>query len=158
MLVLRTRAMFYVFLWTMGCNIFCKVLKCLNQCFARLRSLKSVSSKTAVDPSSRFCEFETLFQHRSRAKHWFRNLKILEFLFLLQLWGISFHTVVVFGLGKKLVNRFEIFSENEKFSWFENSIITLSNSISPFFVQVDIWWTWTIVDVWPITTHLILSM
>ena len=42
------------------------------------RSWKSVSSKTAVDPSSRFCEFETLFQHRSRAKHWFKNLKILQ--------------------------------------------------------------------------------
>jgi hypothetical protein len=54
-----------------------KVLKCLNQCFARLRSWKSVSSKTAVDPSSRFCEFETLFQHRSCAKHWFKNSKIL---------------------------------------------------------------------------------
>ena len=38
-----------------------KVLKCLNQCFARLRSKKSVSSKTAVDPAGRFCEFETLF-------------------------------------------------------------------------------------------------
>ena len=38
-----------------------KVLKCLNQCFARLRSQKSVSSKTAVDSASRFCEFETLF-------------------------------------------------------------------------------------------------
>ena len=37
-----------------------KVLKCLNQCFARLQSWKSVSSKTAVDPSSRFPEFETL--------------------------------------------------------------------------------------------------
>ena len=54
-----------------------KVLKCLNQCFAWLRSWKSVSSKTAIDQSSRFCEFETLFQHRSRAKHWFKNLKIL---------------------------------------------------------------------------------
>ena len=38
-----------------------KVLKCLNQCFARLRSYKSVTSKTAVDPASRFREFETLF-------------------------------------------------------------------------------------------------
>ena len=52
-------------------------LKCLNQCFARLQSWKSVSSKTAVDPSSRFCEFETLFQHRCRTKHWLKNLKIL---------------------------------------------------------------------------------
>ena len=38
-----------------------KVLKCLNHCFARLRSQKSVSSKTAVDPASRFCDFEILF-------------------------------------------------------------------------------------------------
>ena len=38
-----------------------KVLKCLNQCFAQLWSYKSVSSKTAVDPASRFCQFETLF-------------------------------------------------------------------------------------------------
>ena len=57
-------------------------LKCLNQCFARLQSWKSVSSKTAVDPSSRFCESETLFQNRSCAKHWFKNLKILIFIFL----------------------------------------------------------------------------
>ena len=42
-------------------QFFTKVLKCLNQCFARLRSWKSVPSKTAVDPASRFCEFETLF-------------------------------------------------------------------------------------------------
>ena len=41
------------------------------------RSWKSVSCKTAVDPASRFCEFENFFQHRSRAKHWFKNLKIL---------------------------------------------------------------------------------
>ena len=34
-----------------------KVLKCLNQCFARLWSWKSVSRKTA----SRFREFETIF-------------------------------------------------------------------------------------------------
>ena len=33
------------------------------------RFWKSVSSKTAVAPSSRFCESETLFQIRSRAKH-----------------------------------------------------------------------------------------
>ena len=31
-----------------------KVLKCLDQCFARLRFQKSVSSKTAVDPASKF--------------------------------------------------------------------------------------------------------
>ena len=47
-------------------------------CFAWLQSQKSVSSKTAADPSSRFCEFETVFQYRSRAKHWLKNLKILE--------------------------------------------------------------------------------
>ena len=54
------------------------MLKCLNQCFARLRSWKSVFSKTAVDPSSRFCEFEALFQYQSCAKHWSKNLKILN--------------------------------------------------------------------------------
>ena len=43
------------------CLIIAKVLKCLNQCFAQLRSQKSVSSKTAVDPASRFPEFEILF-------------------------------------------------------------------------------------------------
>ena len=41
------------------------------------RFWKSVSSKTAVAPSSRFRESETLFQNRSRAKHWFKNLTIL---------------------------------------------------------------------------------
>ena len=50
-------------------NVFIKMFKFLNQCFARLRFLKSVSSKTAVVPSSRFRESETLSQNRSRAKH-----------------------------------------------------------------------------------------
>ena len=54
-----------------------KMFKFLNQCFARLRFWKSVSSKTAVAPSSRFRESETLFQNRSCAKHWFKNLNIL---------------------------------------------------------------------------------
>ena len=53
------------------------MFKFLNQCFARLRFWESVSSKTAVAPSSRFCESETLFQNRCRAKHWFKNLNIL---------------------------------------------------------------------------------
>ena len=41
----------------------------LYQCFAQLRFWKSVSSKTAVAPASRFRESETLFQNRSCAKH-----------------------------------------------------------------------------------------
>ena len=41
---------------------FFKMFKFLNQCFARLRFWKSVSSKTGVAPSSRFCDSETLFQ------------------------------------------------------------------------------------------------
>ena len=49
----------------------------LYQCFAQLRFWKSVSSKTAVAPASRFCESETLFQNRSCAKHWFKKLKPL---------------------------------------------------------------------------------
>ena len=53
------------------------MFKFLNQCFARLRFWKSVSSTTAVAPSSRFCESETLFQNQSCAKHWFKNLNIL---------------------------------------------------------------------------------
>ena len=40
-----------------------KMFKFLNQCSARLRFWKSVSSKTAVAPSSRFRESETLFQN-----------------------------------------------------------------------------------------------
>ena len=48
---------------------FSKRFKFLNQCFALLRFWKSVSSKTAVAPSSRFHESETLFQNLSRAKH-----------------------------------------------------------------------------------------
>ena len=58
-----------------------KMFRFLNQCFARLRFWKSVSSKTAVAPSSRFCEFETLFQNRSCAKHWFKKLKPLVQIF-----------------------------------------------------------------------------
>ena len=52
----------------------------LYQCFAQLRFWKSVSSKTAVAPASRFCESETLFQNRSCAKHWFKKLKPLRIL------------------------------------------------------------------------------
>ena len=43
-------------------KIVTKMFKFLNQCFARLRFWKSVSSKTAVAPSSRFRKSETLFQ------------------------------------------------------------------------------------------------
>ena len=54
--------------WSIRKHLFsllkCKMFKFLSNCFARLRSWKSVSSKTVVDPSSRFHEFETLF-----AKH-----------------------------------------------------------------------------------------
>ena len=46
-----------------------KMFKFLNQCYARLRFWKSVSSKTAVAPLSRFCESETLFQNPSEVKH-----------------------------------------------------------------------------------------
>ena len=70
------------------------MFKFLNQCFARLRFWKSVSSKTAVAPPSRFRESETLFQNRSRAKHWFKNLNILikPLLFLLfRLFRIKVH-------------------------------------------------------------------
>ena len=42
-------------------NFWSKMFKFLNQCFARLWFYKSVSSKTARDPASRFHEFETLF-------------------------------------------------------------------------------------------------
>ena len=62
-----------------------RVLKCFDQCFAQFQCCKSVSSKPAVDPSSRFCEFKTLFKHWSRAKHWFKNLKILD-----RLWKMLF--------------------------------------------------------------------
>ena len=51
------------------------MFKFLNQCFAQLRFWKSVSSKT-------FGESETLFQNRSCAKHWFKNLNILVDFFL----------------------------------------------------------------------------
>ena len=57
------------------------MFKFLNQCLARFRFWKSVSSKTAVAPSSRFRESETLFQNRSCAKHWFKNLNILATVF-----------------------------------------------------------------------------
>ena len=56
---------------------YAKMFKFLNQSFAQLRFGKSVSSKTAVAPSSSFRESETLFQNGSRAKHWFKNLNIL---------------------------------------------------------------------------------
>ena len=46
-----------------------KVLKCLNQCFARLKSQKSVSSKTAVFQQVGFVNLRHFFQFQSRAKH-----------------------------------------------------------------------------------------
>ena len=63
--------------WLFTNRLSAKMFKFLNQCFARLPFWKSVSSKTAVAPSSRFRESETLFQNRSRAKHWLKNLNIL---------------------------------------------------------------------------------
>ena len=64
-------------IYTQAIAIQPKMFKFLNQCFARLRFWKSVSSKTAVAPSRRFRESETLFQNQSHAKHWFKNLNIL---------------------------------------------------------------------------------
>ena len=61
-----------------SCMMIPKMFKFWNQCFAPLRFGKSVSRKTAVAPSSRFCESKTLFQNRSRSKHWFKNIIILE--------------------------------------------------------------------------------
>ena len=70
------------------------MFKFLNQCFARLRFWKSVSSKSAVAPSSRFRESETLFQDRSRAKHWFKNLNILERNLLKKNWRRMDSTII----------------------------------------------------------------
>ena len=54
-----------------------KMFKFLNQCFAQLRLWKSVSdSRNLLDGATAFL-LETLFQNRSRAKHWFKNLNIL---------------------------------------------------------------------------------
>ena len=94
-----------------------KVQKCLNQCFAQLRSWKSVSSKTAVDPSSRFCEFETLFQHWRCAKHWFKNLKILVFIWVQNELGHTVCSYILFcfsGLSKG----------HQQFTWEEGKIFS----------------------------------
>ena len=63
------------------------MLKCLNPCFSRLRSWKSVSSKTAVNPSSRFPEFKKLFQNWSCAKHWFKKSKDFNFHSFFRTWN-----------------------------------------------------------------------
>ena len=80
-----------------------KMFKFLNLCFARLRFWKSVSSKTAVAPS-RFHESETLFQNRSRAKHWFKNLNILGYKKMeisCSIRSINFHHDFISKIGLK---------------------------------------------------------
>ena len=52
----------------------------------------SISEKCLYSWYCRFREFKTLFGHRSRAKHWFKNLTILD------LYGITFKAVGVFDL------------------------------------------------------------
>ena len=105
------------------------MLKCLSQCFARLWFWKSVSSKTAVDPSSRFCEFETLLKHRSCTKHWFKNLKILAqnffFHFLEELRTSEFAFAIYWPL-----NSFK-FSLN---SVCQNCVLSIKNNNSYFVV------------------------
>ena len=53
------------------------MFKFLNQCFARLRFWKSVSDSWNLLDGATAVLLETLFQNRSRAKHWFNNLNIL---------------------------------------------------------------------------------
>ena len=53
------------------------MFKFLNQCFARLRFWKSVSDSRNLLDGATAVLLETLFQNRSRAKHWFKNLNIL---------------------------------------------------------------------------------
>ena len=54
-----------------------KMFKFLYQCFERLRFLKSVSDSQNLFDGARAVLLETLYQNRSRAKHWFKNLNIL---------------------------------------------------------------------------------
>ena len=54
-----------------------KMFRFLNQCFARLRFCKSVSDSRNLLDGATAVLLETLFQNRSRAKHWFKNLNIL---------------------------------------------------------------------------------
>ena len=51
-----------------------KVLKCLNQCFSWLRS----PAKQLLIQQVGFVNSRHFFQHRSCAKYWFKNLKVLE--------------------------------------------------------------------------------
>jgi hypothetical protein len=55
-----------------------KMFKFLNQCFARLRFWKSVSDSRNLLDGVTAVLLETLFQNRSCAKYWFKNLNILE--------------------------------------------------------------------------------
>ena len=55
-----------------------KMFKFPNQCFARLRFWKSVSDSQNLLDGATAVLLETLFQNRSRAKHWFKNLNILR--------------------------------------------------------------------------------
>ena len=56
-----------------------KMFKLLNQCFARLQIWKSVSDSRNLFDGATAVLLETLFQNRSRAKHWFKNSNILVY-------------------------------------------------------------------------------
>ena len=55
-----------------------KVLKRLNQCFEQLRSSKVSPARQLLIQQVGFVNSRHFFQHRSRAKHGFKNLVILE--------------------------------------------------------------------------------
>ena len=113
-----------------------KMFKFLNQCFAWLRFWKSVSSKTAVAPSSRFRESETLFQNRSCAKHWFKNLNILVADLYSQYCAIFVHTSMYTGscsfshvqwLGTKMKAKKKFFLRGIAFRWIIPTEISLQS-------------------------------
>jgi len=72
------------------------MFKFLNQCFAQLRFWKSVLISQNLLDGATAVLLETLFQNRSRAKHWFKNLNILDTLFVTSLNSgyAFFHTLL----------------------------------------------------------------
>jgi hypothetical protein len=87
-----------------------KIFKFLNQCFARLRCLKSVSNHETYLQLPTAVLLETLFQYWSRAKHWFKlfstlvcvlrkTMRLFTFMFSFMPFDINLKTVTKWHIG-----------------------------------------------------------
>ena len=100
---------------------FTKMFKFLNQCFAQLWFWKSVSDSRNLLDGATAVLLETLFQNWSRAKHWFKNLNILDklLIWLSLTFKQNFQKELISDLMSKIIRIFLIYFSSNNFSFNE---------------------------------------